>query len=89
MFHEEAWYHVFNYLTDPCDSPLPFPEAPDDFFRWEWFNYQCLHRAIYRDIEFDDTTDDDGEWENSRQRAVTELKKHGFRLRDYSHQELR
>jgi hypothetical protein len=35
VFHEEAWYHVFNYLTDPGGSPPPFPDAPNDFFRWE------------------------------------------------------
>ncbi len=84
IFHEEPWYHVFNYLTDPGDSPLPFPDAPNHFFRWEWFNYKCLHRAIYRDVEFDDMSADDDAWRMACDRATAELEKHGFKLRDYS-----
>lgn len=84
IFHEEPWYHVFNYLTDRGDVPLPFPDAPNDFFRMEWFNYRCLHRAIYRDVEFQDWNADDDAWKMAHDRATAELKKHGFRLRDYS-----
>ena len=88
VLHEEPWYHVLNLITDSGNAPHPFPNAPNDFLGWEWFNYRCLHRAIYRDVKFDDWTAEDEQWTQARARAVAELEKHGLRLRDYAAQDM-